>query len=53
MTIPLVVQREPDQGATIDESVVFGLAFTITMPGEVRLYDELCARVQPPIRVRA
>lgn len=53
MTIPLVVQREPDQGATIDELVVFGLAVTIAMPGEVRLYDELYARVQPPIRATA
>lgn len=47
MTIPLVVQREPDQGATIDEEVPFGLAISIAMPGETRIYDELMARVLP------
>ena len=33
MTIPLVVQRDPDQGTPIDEPVVFGLAVTLAMPG--------------------
>lgn len=53
MTIPLVVQRDPDQGTAIDEAVVFGLAVTLAMPGEVSLYDEVFARVQPPIRATA
>lgn len=53
MTIPLVVQRDPDQGTPIDEAVVFGLAVTLAMPGEVALYDEVFARVQPPIRAAA
>lgn len=53
MTIPLVVQRDPDQGTPIDEPVVFGLAVTLAMPGEVALYDEVLARVQPPIRAIA
>lgn len=53
MTIPLIVQREPDQGTTIDDSVVFGLAVTLAMPGEIALYDEVYARVQPPIRAAA
>lgn len=47
MTVPLVVQRDPDQGATIDEPVPFGLAVTLAMPGEVTLYDEVQARVRP------
>ena len=53
MTIPLVVQRDPDQGTTIDEPVVFGLAVTLAMPGEIALYDEVFARVQPPILAAA
>lgn len=47
MTVPLVVQRDPDQGAAIDEPVPFGLAVTLAMPGEVALYDEVQARVRP------
>jgi hypothetical protein len=50
MTVPLVVQRDPDQGVAVDESVTFGLAVTISMPGEVALYDEVFARIQPPVR---
>jgi hypothetical protein len=53
MTIPLVVQRDPDQGTPMDEPVVFGLAVTLAMPGEIALYDEVFARVQPPIRAAA
>lgn len=53
MTIPLIVQRDPDQGAAIDEPIVFGLAVTLAMPGEIALYDEIHARVQPPIRTAA
>lgn len=53
MSVPLIVQRDPDQGAMIDEPVVFGIAVTITMPGEVALYDELYARVTPPIQATA
>lgn len=50
MTVPLVVQRDPDQGVAVDEPVTFGLAVTISMPGEVALYDEVFARIQPPVR---
>lgn len=46
MTVPLVIQRDPDQGAPIDEPVVFGLAVTLAMPGEVAIYDEVLARVR-------
>ncbi|MCY0146590.1 S8 family peptidase [Hoeflea sp. G2-23] len=53
MTIPLVVQRDPDQGTPIDEPVVFGLAVTLAMPGEVALYEEVFARVQQQIRAAA
>lgn len=53
MTIPLVVQRDPDQGAIIDEPVVFGLAVTLAMPGEIALYDEVRARVMPRAGVAA
>lgn len=53
MTIPLTVQREPDQGTPVDEPVVFGLAVTLAMPGEIALYDEVFARIQPPVRAAA
>ncbi|CAI0346374.1 hypothetical protein BO1005MUT1_510015 [Hyphomicrobiales bacterium] len=53
MTIPIIVQREPDQGNPIDEAVVFALATTLAMPGEIEIYDEVFARVQPPIRAAA
>ncbi len=51
MTLPLVIQRDPDQGAAIDEPVHFGLAVTLAMPGEIALYDEVAARVRPRTRV--
>ncbi|MFS0771219.1 S8 family peptidase [Sphingomonas sp. 1P08PE] len=50
MTVPLIVQRNPDQGAAVDDPVTFGMAVTLAMPGEVGLYDEVFARVRPPIR---
>jgi len=53
MTIPLIVQREPDQGTPVDEPVVFGLAVTLAMPGEIGLYDEVFARVQQALRSAA
>lgn len=53
MAIPLVVQRDPDQGAPVDEAIPFGLAVTISMPGEVGLYDEVRARAAPQIRAPA
>lgn len=53
MTIPLIVQRDPDQGAAVDEAIPFGLAVTISMPGEVALYNEAQARAAPPIRAQA
>lgn len=53
MTVPLTVQRDPDQGAAIDDAVMFGLAVTLAMPGEVGLYDEVFARVRPTVRAGA
>lgn len=53
MTVPLVIQRDPDQGTAIDEPVFFGLAVTLAMPGEIALYDEVFARVQLPLRAAA
>lgn len=52
MAIDLVVQREPDQGVSIDEAVPFGLAVTVTMPGVLGIYDEVRARpgVAAPVR---
>lgn len=53
--VSLQVQRERDQGAPIDDSVPFGLAVTIAMPGATRIYDEVRAQtvIQPRTRVRA
>lgn len=52
MTIPLVVQRDPDQGAPVDEAIPFGLAVTISMPGEIGIYDEVRARLALPVQAR-
>lgn len=53
MAIPLVIQRDPDQGAPVDETIPFGLAVTISMPGEVAIYNEARARSAPHIRTPA
>lgn len=50
MTIALQVQRDPDQAAVIDEPVIYGLAVTLAMPGELRIYEQVRARIAPPIR---
>lgn len=51
MLLLLRIQREPDVGGIEDESVPFGLAVTIAMPGQTQLYEEIRARVRPqPIR---
>lgn len=44
-TITLTVQRQPDQGAAIDESIPFALAVTLAMPGVTQIYDEVRARL--------
>ncbi len=52
--VTFTVQREPDQGAVIDEPIPFGLAVTFTMPGVTQIYDEVRARlaVLPRVVVR-
>lgn len=52
-TFDLVVQRDLDQGAVIDEAVPFGLAITLTMPGIITIYDEVRARVGIAPRIPA
>ena len=49
MAISLQVQREPDQAAVVDDPVVYGLAVTLAMPGELRIYEEVRARIAPAI----
>ncbi len=45
MNVEFVVQRDPDQGADIDEAVPFGLAITVTMPGVVEIYEQVRQRL--------
>ncbi len=45
MTIDLVIQRDPDPGAPIDEPVPFGLAVTLAMPGLVGIYEQVAQRL--------
>jgi hypothetical protein len=50
MTFALTVQRDPDQGAQIDEAIPFGLAVTLTMPGIVQIYEQVRQRLAVPQR---
>jgi len=52
MVIPIAVQRDPDQGASIDDAVPFGLAITLAMPGVVQLYDQVVQRLNLGVRAR-
>ena len=45
MNIQLSVQRDPDQGTTIDEPIPFGLAVTLMMPGVVEVYEQARQRL--------
>lgn len=49
--VTLSVQREPDQGAVIDDPIPFGLAVTYTMPGVTQIYEEVRARLAVVPRV--
>lgn len=51
MNIELTVQRDPDQGTPIDEPVPYGLAVTLTMPGVLEIYEQVCARLRITPRV--
>ncbi|NPD15115.1 S8 family peptidase [Xinfangfangia sp. D13-10-4-6] len=53
MTIPLWIQREPDQGERLDESVTFGLAVTIAMPGVTEIYEQVRDRLRDEQRAPA
>ena len=53
MNLPLWVQREPDQGARLDEAVTFGLAITIAMPGVNEIYDQVRDRLRDLQRAQA
>lgn len=56
-TCRLTVQREPDQGETVDEAVPFGLAISLAMPGENEIYQQVrlrlaeMQRLAPPVWV--
>lgn len=49
--VTLTVQRQPEQGLVIDDPVPFALAVTLTMSGELRIYEEVRARVAIATRV--
>lgn len=52
MVLRLSVQREPDQGGVrIDEPVSFALAVTLTMPGAVKIYEQVRQRLQIASRI--
>jgi hypothetical protein len=50
--ILLQVQREPDAGAGHDGNIPYAIAVSVEMPGEVRVYEEVRARVAVAPRVR-
>lgn len=53
MSIALRIQRDPDQGAVIDESIPFGMAVTLAMPGVIGIYEQVRQHqlVKPPLAV--
>lgn len=53
MTLPLIVQRDPDQGPVIDEAIPFGLAVTLTMPGVETIYEQVMQRLRVVPRPQA
>lgn len=53
MSLRLKIQREPDPASPVDDLVPFGLAVTLAMPGELRLYDQVRNQVQPRPAQRA
>lgn len=53
MILRLSIQREPDQGGIqIDEPIPFALAVTLTMPGELKIYEQVRQRlgIRPSVR---
>ena len=53
MSVHLNIQRDPDQGVTIDEPIPFGLAVTLAMPGVVQIYEQVRQRLVIAQRARA
>jgi hypothetical protein len=53
MTIPLTVQRTPDQSTKVDDPIPFGLAVTLAMPGVMEIYDQVRQRLEIADRARA
>jgi len=51
-TISLTIQRDPDQGVTIDEPIPYGLAVSLAMPGLVGLYEQVRQRLRPVVPTR-
>jgi hypothetical protein len=51
--IALRIQRDPDQGSSVDEAAPFGLAVTLAMPGVTEIYEQVRQRlrVQPRARI--
>ena len=43
------VERQPDQGAHIDENAIFAVAVTISMPGVDEIYDQVREIVRPRV----
>jgi hypothetical protein len=52
MSVHLSIQRDPDQGVTIDEPIPFGVAVTLAMPGVVQIYEQVRQRLAIAQRAR-
>jgi hypothetical protein len=52
MTIPLTVQRDPDQATNLDDPIPFGLAVTLAMPGIVDIYEQVRQRLGLAVRAQ-
>lgn len=52
--VTLTVQREPDQGSIIDEDIPFAIAVTLTMPGNIQIYNQVRTRlaIAPRVGIR-
>jgi hypothetical protein len=50
--IELIIQRDPDPSTPVDETVPFGLAVTIEMPGIVGVYEQVRQRLGIQLRPR-
>ena len=46
-SIPVQVQREPDQRYPNDEAIPFALAVTVEKPGAVQVYDQIAEHSNP------